>query len=289
MPKVKTPKRRRGWVFTLNNPTPDDISFFAAGPFRGSCTHFVAQLEAGVDGTPHIQGFVRFEHAKAFTVVKKLLRAAHIEAALGSCLDNYKYCTKPEGHINGPWSHGAWPVQRVLPTDLWPWQTAATALIAQEPNDRTIFWFWEAPGGVGKSILQWIWERDYAAVLVGHKAGDVRCAIKLAWCHDGRRERCAPPHPVIMLNLPRGTQCPALFEVLEELKDGLFFSGKYKSSMVKLPLCQVAVFANEPPLHSTLSVDKLKVARIDGVEAASKLIFEGDPEYESVGFNPHGS
>ncbi len=277
-PPPKT-RRCRAWVFTLNNPSAADTAFFSSRCFIESATHFVCQLESGEGDTPHIQGFVRWRNAKAFAPAKKLLRDAHIEAARGSLSDNRKYCTKLEGRIQGPWQHG-FPEERPLPTVLYPWQASASSLVTTTPDDRHIFWFWEPDGNSGKTVLQWLWARDFDAILVGHNARDAKCAVKLAWFIDG----ILPEKPIIMLNLPRESQSPLLFHVLEALKDGIFFSGKYKSSMVKLPLVHVCVFANEPPQHSTLSADKLRVFRIDHAFAMA----EEAPEMPSFsGFNVH--
>ncbi len=275
MPK-STNKRSRAWIFVLNNPTVEDKTFFAGKPFRTTASHFVAQLEVGVGGTPHLQGYVRWTNAKAFGPTKTLLRNAHVEAARGSLTDNYKYATKPTGRLDGPWHFGFAP-QRVLPTTLWPWQHACKQMLSRPADDRTIYWFWEPVGNVGKSRLTWVLSEDFDALLVGHNARDAKCAVKLAWYVDGS----PPEHPIIMFDLPRESQTPLLFHVIEKMKDGMFFSGKYKSSMVKLPYVQVAVFSNEPPLHSTLSVDKLRVYRIDHALRLSvhNPIAEGLPYY----------
>ncbi len=280
-------RRTRKWAYTINNPSKEIIDEWRGGVFTVSARHHVAQLESGAAGTPHIQGFVNWKNPKTFSATKTLLRQAHLERARGTLDDNYKYCTKPDGRLDGPWQHG-FPVPRVLPSGLHPWQTRATELVTAVPNDRTIFWLWEPEGGVGKSVLQHIWHRDFEAILVGYHARDAKCAIKLAWCIDG----CVPPHPIVMLNLPRDVQSPALWPVLEGIKDGMFFSGKYKSSMVILPLTHVVVFANEPPLRSLLSADKLTVFRIDHADLSMAIAPSSDPE-EPPFFQPaagaHGS
>ncbi len=180
--------------------------------------------------------------------------------------------------MEGPW-HFGFPALRVLPTVLWPWQKEATELITTVADDRTIYWFWEPDGRAGKSVLTWLWHRDFKALVVGHNARDAMCAVKLAWITDG----FLPENPIIMFDLPRECQTPLLFYVLEKLKDGIFFSGKYKSSMVTLPLVQVAVFANEPPLYSTLSADKLKVYHIGPDLHMSQLM---ENPVGGIGFNP---
>ncbi len=265
-------RRTRKWSYTLNNPSDEILDEWRGGVFLCTARHHVAQLESGAAGTPHIQGFVNWKNPKTFSATKTLLREAHIERSRGSLDDNYAYCTKRTGRLEGPWEHG-FPRARVLPTGLHPWQTQATELVRAVPNDRTIFWLWEPEGGVGKSVLQHIWYRDFNAILVGFNARDAKCAIKLAWFVDG----CLPPHPIVMLNLPRDAQSPALWPVLEGIKDGMFFSGKYKSSMVVMPLCHVVVFANEPPQHSLLSADKLTVFRIDHADLSMAIAPCEDP------------
>lgn len=280
MTKISKSKRRaRRWAFTINNPSFDLIQVLRALPYKASATHFVFQVEIGdVTATPHIQGFIAWKSAKAFCTTKELLHGAHIEQAKGSNADNFKYCTKPEGRIQGPWSHG-FPRARVLPSVLRPWQTLATELVRADPDDRTIYWIVDdhPDGGAGKTILQHIWHRDFTAQLVNHSMSDASCAIKLAWFIDG----CLPEHPIIMVNLPRGAQRPdTQWLVFEALKDGMFFSGKYKSAMVVLPLVHLVIFANEEPVGCTLSSDKLKVYIIDHDTLVMKA--RVDP---GVGFN----
>lgn len=263
-------KRSRGWTITLNNPTDEDLIFFRDPGIASSASHYVAQLEVGASGTPHVQGYVRWRNAKAFAPTKALLRNAHIEAARGSPKDNYKYCTKPDGRIEGPWHFGFPPV-RELPTVLHPWQLAATEIVKQRPDDRTIYWFWEPVGNVGKSVLTHLWHRDFDALIVGHNARDAKCAVRRAWVTHGS----TPEHPIIMFDLPRECQTPFLFHVMEKLKDGIFFSGKYKSGMVTLPLTHVVAFANEAPQYDILSKDKLRVYRIDhALRADEQMMLE---------------
>ncbi len=282
MATASNAKRSRGWTFTLNNPTEEDLTFLRDPVFRAAASHYVAQLEVGSAGTPHVQGYVRWRNAKAFAPTKALLRNAHIEAARGSIEDNRKYCTKMDGRQDGPWLFG-YPAQRVLPTVLWPWQTAATEIVKRQPDDRTIYWFWEPVGNVGKSVLTWLWHRDFDALIVGHNARDAKCAVKLAWVIDGS----PPEHPIVMFDLPRESQTPFLFHTLEKMKDGIFFSGKYKSSMVTLPLTHVVVFANEAPRFNILSRDKLRVYRIDhALRADEQMMLENG---NRVAAYAHGS
>lgn len=95
------------WCFTMNNPstTGDELAekLKAAGNIKG----FVFQLEEGANGTEHFQGYLEFNKAQRMSAVKKLLgENPHMEAANGNKASNLKYCTKEEGHKEGPWTWG---------------------------------------------------------------------------------------------------------------------------------------------------------------------------------------
>lgn len=80
-----------GWCFTINNPTPADGAALDKIKFR----YLIAGNEVGKQGTPHMQCYIYFHHAKTFSAVQKLLGGrAHIEAAKGSPAQNRVYCSK---------------------------------------------------------------------------------------------------------------------------------------------------------------------------------------------------
>lgn len=259
---INTKRRSRSMVFTINNPSNAQIAMHKLIPWRSDVTHYVAQVERGLAlGTRHLQGFVRWKHARSYSAAMKSLGTGHFEAAKGTLMQNMHYCTKVETREDGPWSAG-FPRPRALPTVLRPWQENASKIAAELPDDRTIYWFWDQLGGTGKTQLQLLWHRDFNAILVDGNSRDAKCAIKLAW---GPENGGVPEHPIVMMNLPRNTQRPQLWPILESLKDGIFFSGKYEPGMMVLPLLHVFVFANEPPLRCSLSTDKICVYRVNEI------------------------
>lgn len=81
--------RSRNYCFTLNNYS--DVDFLHSI----KCRYLIAGREVGENGTPHLQGFISFENAKSFAVVKKLLPGAHIEKA-NTIRAAIEYCRKED-------------------------------------------------------------------------------------------------------------------------------------------------------------------------------------------------
>ena len=62
-------------------------------------------------------------------------------------------------------------------------------------------------------------------------------------------------------NLPRGTTGYVL-TLLEQIKDGLMYVGKYRSKQREIGPTHVVVFANQPPPEGFVSEDRLRVRYI---------------------------
>jgi len=90
------PGRHRGWVFTINNHTSDDVEMVKAIVARS--TYVIAGLEVGEQGTPHIQGYAYYANARSFAAMKKALPRANLQPAKGTGAQNKTYCSK-DGNI----------------------------------------------------------------------------------------------------------------------------------------------------------------------------------------------
>lgn len=94
------------WCFTCNNPGD-----FRPGE-RPSVAYMIFQLEAGKEGTQHLQGYVRFTQKKRLSTVRNTWKATpmefcHWEPAKAPEHANRKYCSKEEGRIDGPWEYNS--------------------------------------------------------------------------------------------------------------------------------------------------------------------------------------
>jgi len=107
-------ERSRGWCFTMNNPHSHDLwecNMFDCCPryLLFSYEHYDRRIQIkngnkevcltlpqGGEKTPHIQGYMYFEEAKTGKRMKELLPGAHLEAALGTQMDQENYIKKNE-------------------------------------------------------------------------------------------------------------------------------------------------------------------------------------------------
>ncbi|UOF80439.1 rep protein [Lamposivirus ageladense] len=86
----------RRYCFTLNNPTEEEIARINALEVK----YIVYGHETGDNGTPHLQGFVIFNHSLQFNTVKnKLGERVHVEATRGTTDQAANYCKKDGNYV----------------------------------------------------------------------------------------------------------------------------------------------------------------------------------------------
>lgn len=104
----------KNWCFTLNRPTAHEVASLRELS-AVVCNYLIFQLEAGTNGTPHIQGYIQFvTRLRLRTVKTHLGERSHCEVARGTPRDNIAYCSKEEGRIEAPYIFGEphYPGQR---------------------------------------------------------------------------------------------------------------------------------------------------------------------------------
>lgn len=253
----KKEKRRRGWCYTLNNPTPQELTHLTA--LTSVADKHVAQVEIGEQKTRHVQGFIKWKHAKTFSATKSALGGrVHLEACKHEEA-SIRYCIKPEGFVAVVARKGAPREPRVL-EKLRPWQEHVWKQICsdiKEEDDRTIHWYWDPVGNTGKTaFVKWLIIK-HGAVFLGGKAADAKYAIAVHL-----REGTLPDEAICVWNLPRTQEGYVSYAALESVKDGLIFSNKYESGGFAFNSPVVIVFANFPPERERLSADRWDVLDI---------------------------
>jgi len=94
---------QRNWCFTLNNPSEEEEEHLK----EVEVGYIIFQLESGLNGTSHFQGYVQFKTRRSLLQCKRSLgERCHLEPARGSPDDNVAYCSKLDGQIRGPYVRG---------------------------------------------------------------------------------------------------------------------------------------------------------------------------------------
>lgn len=94
------------WCFTVNNPDFD----IPINPIHERISYLVYQKEVGELLTPHVQGYLEVAGARVrrtwlLSNIPWLARA-RLAPARGTAAENLVYCTKEEGRLEGPFTHG---------------------------------------------------------------------------------------------------------------------------------------------------------------------------------------
>lgn len=165
-----------------------------------------------------------------------------------------KYCTKvdreEDPEIWGLQIKIQNKIQVIKEEQLRPWQRSILNTFNNQ-NDRQILWAWDDSGNTGKTTLaKYIWKHNKATLYVTGGAHNIKCAIVKFYENTGLY-----PENVIFY-YTRTQEDRISYQAMEEIKDGIFFSGKYESGMFVMPTPKILVLANFPPDTSALSEDR---------------------------------
>jgi len=247
----KDVKKVRKWVFTYNNYDKNLAPNFISD-LKILSEKFVIQEED--EGTPHLQGCIEWLNARHFSGLKKAFditihweKCKKWDEAVTYCQD----ITKRKGRV---WYHGK--VKRVVKIyDIiadkgpLPWQKEVIDEVQQQPDDRTIVWYYDPEGKGGKTKLCKHLEIVYNAVYVSGKAADLKFAIS-------KRVQQVGDVELVVFYYVRSNEEFVSYDGIESAKDGIFFSGKYESGSCVYNCPHLYVFANFLPDKNKLTKDR---------------------------------
>lgn len=249
-PRISPSKR---WCFTLNNYTKEDIGSMV--PIFSHEGSYIFQEEIGENGTPHLQGYIEFNR-KLRPLSLNLNPKIHWEKAKGNRQQNIEYCSKDDTKNGKVYTNMRIPKKLKLIDRLLPWQDELFSKLMEEPDDRTINWYWETTGGVGKSAFTKLMCAKHHAIVLSGKGADMKYGI-LKYIE---KHGVAPD--IIIIDVPRHTMDYISYTGIEEVKNGCFFSPKYESDMCIFNSPHIVVFANQPPDYTKMSEDRWNVVNI---------------------------
>lgn len=243
-----TKLRSRKWVFTLNNYTDDELinidTFLVS-----KCDKYIRGKEVGIEGTPHLQGYMEFKNARNFKYIKGIMPRAHLERARGTAIENLKYCKKDNDFITNiimPYEEKLCP----LITEFNEWQAELIDILQTEPDFRSIHVYVDYEGHKGKtSICRYLSRNNRINwIKTGTVDGSKHILMESKNCRD------------IAFDLPRGALPP--YQLIEELKDGLLYSTKYEGGKKEIAIPHIIIFTNKYPNIDKLSKDRWIIKEI---------------------------
>lgn len=241
------------WCFTYNN-YPEDAVETLETVFKACEVEYIFGKEVGEEGTPHLQGYIE-SHVKIRPIEKLgLAKEIHWEKRKKSRMHNIKYCSKDGDFVH---SKGLKPPRQVQLIEPRGWQTEVVRLANEEPDDRTVHWFWEKKGGTGKTSLCKYLVMVCGAIILGGKAADIKNGVMDYYNKHGQTPE------LIVVNYTRSQEEYISYEGLENIKDMCFYSGKYEGGMVCGPCPQLICFANFSPDETKMSSDRWSIVNIE--------------------------
>lgn len=216
---------------------------------------------APTTGRVHGQGMVRIKPGITNAQLRERLPGAHLgynaneEESVNYIIDEdtdeqFKSHTgrQPRSLRNGPVPIPFVGQGIIQPHQLYEWQNELVEEIELTPDQRSIVWYVDRDGGNGKTaMLKHLTHFHGAAWTRGGTTGDI--AFAMAPMLNSTR--------ICIIDYARGTNPEEInYEVIENLKDGIMTSNKYKSTNLNFERKHVIVFANFEPDFSKLSNDR---------------------------------
>lgn len=125
------------------------------------------------------------------------------------------------------------------------WQRELVDYLRGVPDPRKVVWYVDYVGNSGKSYFCTHYMDNSSYYVTGGKASDIFYGYNY--------------EKVVFFDLARMKQEIVQYDVMENFKNGQFYSTKYESKTVKFNVPHVVVFANFDPDRSKLSEDRWDV------------------------------
>ena len=240
------------WFFTFNNYKKEDIDILET-TLKPLTVWGCFQEEIGEKcGTPHLQGVI---------LLKKKMRWSEFNLPKQICWSKTRnikcakeYCSKVETRAGITIKWG-FPKPIKILENLYEWQEEIVKMCLSEPDDRTINWFWEDKGGIGKStFIKYMVVKYNALLCQGGKHSDI---INLVFNTDMEQSN------IVMFDIPRAHKSNISYSALECIKNGMVCNTKYETGVKVFNSPHIIVFANYPPDITMLSMDRWNIKEIN--------------------------
>lgn len=251
------------WCFTLNNYTNDNV--VELNSYFSSNSSYIMAEEVGESGTSHLQGYVEMKSKIRFTALKKVNDKLHLEKAKKNRDLNVKYCMKEDGKKYGDLV----PEVVVCEKPAAKLEFLYSKMLEYEfpKGDRKINVVVDKKGGIGKTeFCRYCVMNLERCIVTGGKAADMKHQIVEYITKTGKTPK------YVLIDVPRASQGYISYTGIEEIKNMLFYSGKYEGGMVNGNKPCVVMFMNENPDETMMSADRWNIYRIGRLKIVGKFI-----------------
>lgn len=268
------PNQLKNWVFTFNNYKETDI-LLLKNKFMEICEKFIFEHEIGESKTPHLQGFIQLKKAMRWTEFN-LPNTIHwekckcVEASIQYCQKDYQQGITKEIHFFNIMVKR--PLKLITPDRTY--QQEIIKIIKEEPDERTIHWYFEKRGKVGKSqFTKYLVSKHNAIFIDEGKKTDLMntCLSSFNSGHDMN---------LFVLDIPRANKNMCSYKSIESIKCGLIYSPKYEGGQAIFNSPHIIIFSNYPPEIHNLSLDRWKIFEIQEDFSTKCLTMAEIEEYD---------
>lgn len=254
------------WCFTFNNYEQSDIDVLET-KFKEICVKYIFQEECGTKDTKHLQGAIWLKKKMRFQEFG-LSKKIHWEKMISE-EGSLNYCQKEDTRTGRIITNIKLKKPIKIISDLKIWQKKIYDIFLEEPDERSIYWFYESEGNVGKSaIVKYLLVKHKGEVcfLTGGKQSDI---INVVFNDDFENMKAC------VFDLARCNEGHISYSAIESIKNGLICNTKYEGGYAVFNSPHVFIFANFPPESpKKLSQDRWRIYKIKNEDIILKSIEE---------------
>lgn len=238
------------WCFTYNNYSLEQCELLF-GALKSICDWIVFQEEVGERGTQHLQGTIKLKKRTRLSNLKKIDGNIHWEVTK-QITASVAYCSRKNKRCGKLFTHGFTIDKQITVSEPYGWQLEVMKIIKNKPDNRSIYWFYDKKGNIGKTTLCKYLVVKHNAIMLCGKSNDMY--HMLSKFNDPT---------LICVDIPRSSNEYINYGAIEQIKNGLVFSGKYEGSQLVFDCPHVIVFSNELPDTDKMSIDRWKIFNIN--------------------------
>lgn len=202
----------------------------------------------------HLQGFMQLKERKRITELLSL--KCNLINCKGTEEQNKDYCSKDGLIIK--WGY---PKEIKIISNLYDWQKMVQDVCLQEPDGRTINWFWDEVGNKGKSAFcKYMFVKHNTLVIQGGKLADI---MNIIFNTNMDIVEC------IIIDVPRCNGNNISYNAVECILNGMITNTKYETGVKVFNPPNVIVFSNFEPIMEKLSEDRWKIINLNDVPTAT--------------------